>query len=174
MSSRLSLALSEFAESRWATEPRIDPPLHPTELDLIQNTRSSRVKRASLILARFLVTFGIGIAATLAWQSYGDIARETIANLSPHLGWLAPRAAPAGQAASAPAANVSLDQLVAISRGLAVVRQSVDKLAADITRLQATKQDTPNRPSAPPPATVGAPARKPVPPGSPSQAQFVR
>jgi hypothetical protein len=161
MSSRLSLALSEFAESH--------PPLHPTELDLIKSTRSARVKRASLILARFLVTFGIGIAATLAWQSYGDAGRQAIANLSPRLGWLAPPAAPA---IPAPAANVSLDQLVAISRGLAVVRQSVDKLAADVTRLQATRQDTP-RTSAPP-ATVGAPARKPAPPAPPSQTQFFR
>jgi hypothetical protein len=166
MSSRLSLALSEFGESRWANEPPSDPPLHPTELDLIKSARSARAKRASLFLARFLITFGIGIAATLAWQSYGDTGRQAIANLSPRLGWLAP---PTAQAAQAPAANISLDQLVAISRGLAVVRQSVDKLAADVTRLQATKQDAPRTS-----ATVSAPARKPVPPTPPSQAQFSR
>jgi hypothetical protein len=170
MSSGLSLALSEFSRRRWAAEPPIDPPLHPSELDLVQGTRSS--KRASLALARFLITFCIGVAATLTWQSYGDAARGTIASLSPQLGWLAPQAAPVAQAVSAASAAASPDQLVAISRGLAAVRQSVDKLSADITRLQATKPDTLNRTAAPPPAAVGAPGRKP--PAPPSQAPLVR
>ncbi len=176
-SSRLSVALSEFSERRWAAEPPIDPPLHPTELDLIQSMRSSRVKRALLALAGFLIAFCIGIAATLAWQSHGDTARAMIANLSPQLAWLAPRAAPVADAAPAASAGASPDQLAAISRGLAAVRQSVDKLAADITKLQATKQDTLSpdirisRTSAPPPPAVGAPVRKPAPP---SQAAPVR
>jgi hypothetical protein len=50
----------------------------------------SSVKRASLALVRFLIALCIGIAATLAWQSYGDAARAMIANSSPQLGWLAP------------------------------------------------------------------------------------
>jgi hypothetical protein len=147
----------------------MDPPLHPSELDLLESTRSSRVKRALLALAGFLIAFGIGVAATLAWQSYGDRARGIIANLSPRLGWLAPPPAPVAQAAPVAPAGASPDQLAAISRSLAAVRQSVDKLATDITRLQATKQDTLNpdirvsRTSAPPPAAVGAPARKPAP-----------
>jgi hypothetical protein len=47
------------------------------------------------------------------------------------------------------------------------VRQSVDRLAADVAKLQAPKQDTPSpvgRTPAPPPPAVGTPARKPVPP----------
>src|SRR5258706_14142704 len=54
-------------------------------------------------------------------------AAIAIARWSPPLAWLAPPAAPAG---------ASPDQIVAISRDLAVVRQSVDKLAADVTKLQ--------------------------------------
>src|SRR5207245_2437913 len=38
--------------------------------------------------SRFLITFCIGVAATLAWQSYGDAARETISSAYPQLGWL--------------------------------------------------------------------------------------
>jgi hypothetical protein len=42
---------------------------------------------------RFLITFCIGVAAAPAWQSYGDAAREIIANSYPQLSWLAPQAA---------------------------------------------------------------------------------
>jgi hypothetical protein len=127
--------------------------------------RSSLRRRASVVLARFLITFCIGVAATLAWQSYGDAARGKIASSSPQLGGFAPQAAPVAQAppvaqtAPAQSAGASPDQIKAISQSLAVVRQSVDRLAAEITRLQATKQDGLDRTSAPPPA----PARKPVP-----------
>jgi len=51
---------------------------------------------------------------------------------------VAQTAAPAGSASASP------DLLAAISRGLAAVRQSLDKLAADISKLQAAKQDTPS------------------------------
>src|SRR5260370_11138471 len=81
---------------------------------------------------RFLIAFGIGVAATLAWQSYGDAAREIIASSYPQLGWLAPQAA-AAQAAptTIAAATASLDQpeLKTVSLGLAAVRQLVDQLA---------------------------------------------
>jgi hypothetical protein len=162
------VALSEFSEGRWAAEPPSDPPLHPTELDLIEGMRSSRVKRALLALAGSLIAFCIGIAATLAWQSHGDMIRGMIANLSPQLAWLAPQAAPVADAAPAASASASPDQLAAISRSLAAVRQSVDKLAADLTKLQATKVDTlspdirVSRTSPPPPPAVGASGRKPA------------
>jgi hypothetical protein len=77
---------------------------------------------------RVLAFLVIGVAGTLAWQSYGDPARATIASWSSHLAWVAPPA-PTGA-----------DQIVAISRDLAVVRQSVDKLANDVAKLQASQQ----------------------------------
>jgi hypothetical protein len=43
--------------------------------------------------ARLLIAFCTGVAATLLWQSYGDAAREVIANSYARLGWLAPRPA---------------------------------------------------------------------------------
>jgi hypothetical protein len=162
MSSRLTHALSEFSKGRWATEPSNDPPLHPTELDPVPSMRSSSRKRA---LARFLITFCIGVAATLAWQSYGDAARGMIARSSPRLGWLAPQAAPVVRTVPAASAGSSpdLNQLKAISRDLDVVRQSVDKLAAEISKVRVAKQDT-DRTSAPPSAPTGAAVRKPAPP----------
>jgi hypothetical protein len=170
MSSSRSIALSEFSEGRWTKEPPLEPPLHPTELDLIRSVRSSRIKRALLAPAAFLIAFCTGVAGTLVWQSYADTARRAIAQLSPQLGWLAPPAPPVAPAEPAAPLAASPDQLGAISRSLAVVRQSVDKLAADIARLQATKQDTASpdirvsRTSAPAPPAASAPGRKPAAP----------
>jgi hypothetical protein len=77
-------------------------------------------------LARYAAGFAVGIAATLAWQWYGDPARAAVAGWSPYLGWLAP--APAG---------ASAERHKATSLALAAVRQSVDKLAAEISRQEA-------------------------------------
>jgi hypothetical protein len=165
-SSSRSVALSEFSKGRRASEPCLEPPLHPTELDLIRSAQPSRIKRALLVLAGFLTAFCIGIAATLVWQADGDAARRAIAQLSPQLDWLAPPTAPVAAADPAAPLAASPDQLGAISRSLALLRQSVDKLAADIAKLQAGKQDTPgpdirvSRTSAPPPPTAGGTGRK--------------
>jgi len=180
MGSTQSVTQTRFSSGRWAAEPSLDAPLQPADLDELPITRPSLGKRASRALARFLITCCIGVAATLAWQSYGDAARAMIVSSYPHLAWLAP-AAPAVQTAPAKPATPSpdLDELKTISRGLAAVRQSVDLLAAgqqqmtrEIAKLQTTRQDSPDRVSAPPPAPAAAPARKPVP--LPSQAQPVR
>jgi hypothetical protein len=93
----------------------------------------------------------IGASGALAWQSYGGAAREKVASWSPRFAWLAPPAAPTGP-----------EHIVAISRDLAVVRQSVDKLAADITKLQAPQHGA-DRTSASPPSAAGVPVRKPSP-----------
>jgi hypothetical protein len=121
-----------------------EPPLHPSELN-----RTTRVRS----FVRFLAFLIIGVTGTLAWQSYGGATRETIASWSPRFAWLASPVAPTG---------ASPDQIVAISRDLAVVRQSVDKLAADIAKLQAPQQGTPDRTSASPPSAA-VPVRKPSP-----------
>jgi hypothetical protein len=149
--------------------------------------RPSLVARAARRVTRFLIVLCIGVATTLAWQSYGDLARAMIAISYPQLGWLAPEAAPvtqtappdmaAGAAPPAPSADVqqlkelSLS-LKELSLGLDAVRQSVDQLAAqvaagqrqmagDIAKLQAEISPPPQRAAA---APAAAPARKPVPP----------
>src|SRR5713101_6747710 len=76
MNSKLSLAQSEFSKGRLATEPSDEPPLHPTELNLVMRVRVWLDKLAPLAFARFLITFFIGVAATLAWQSYRNATRE--------------------------------------------------------------------------------------------------
>jgi len=128
---------------------------------------------------RFLIAFCVGVAATLAWQSYGDPARQIIASSYPQLGWLAPQAAVAQTAPDTivpPAPSPNQQELKAMSLGLAAVRQRVDQLAVgqeqirrDITtKLQAAEQESRDKSSVPPPQPAAAPARKPAPP--PSQA----
>lgn len=127
---------------------------------------------------RFLIAVGIGVAATLGWQSYGDAAREIVASSYPQLGWLAPQAAAAQTApATIAAATASLDQqeLRTVSLGLAAVRQRVDQLEAQVAagqeqmtrdftaKLHAVEQDILDKIS-PPPPPAAAPARKPAPP----------
>ena len=120
---------------------RTTEPLIPTDMknEWLPSERRSPGRLASRALVGFLIAFCIGVAATLAWQSYGEVARETIASSSPQLGWLAPQAVPVAQTAPdmiAPVAPVdpSPDQqrLEAMSLDLSAMRQSVDHLAASL------------------------------------------
>jgi hypothetical protein len=131
MNSKLSLALTEFSKGRWAAEPSDEPPLHPTELNLVTRVRSGLGKLAPLAFARYLITFFIGVTATLAWQSYHGATREEMI-------------------ASAPA---NLDSVL----------QSIDKLAAEIIKVQAAEQDILDKISTAPSRPAAALARNPVP-----------
>ena len=44
-------------------------------------------RRGSRGFGRFLLAALIGVAATLAWQSYGDATKQVIATKAPELGW---------------------------------------------------------------------------------------
>ena len=44
-------------------------------------------KRGSRGFGRYFVAILIGVAATLAWQSYGEPAKQIIATRAPELGW---------------------------------------------------------------------------------------
>ncbi len=119
---------SDFSKSPLGTEPSNNAPLHPTARNLITRARSWLDKLVAFAFGRSLMFFFIGVAAALAWQSYGGMTRKAIASWSPHLGWLAPAAVPAASSA---------ERLKATSLALAAVRQSVDKLATEITKLEA-------------------------------------
>ena len=152
MSSTLTSTQSEFSVGRWAAKPLVDATVRPADLknEGFPSKRPSLAKRASRAVVRFLIAFCVGVAATLAWQSYGDAAREMIASSSPQgLGWLAPSAAPAMQAVALPPDQ---EDLKTISFGLAGMRQRVDQIAAqfvagqeqttrDITELHAAEKD---------------------------------
>jgi len=44
-------------------------------------------RRASRPFVRYLVAICIGVAGTLAWQSYGEATKQIIATRAPELGW---------------------------------------------------------------------------------------
>jgi hypothetical protein len=51
----------------------------------IENEMKRRASQGGF--ARYLVAICIGVAATLAWQSYGEIPKQVIAAKAPELGW---------------------------------------------------------------------------------------
>ena len=164
--SSLASGLSEFTKTSgssknpFATGASSEPPLHTNERKLTTRPRWSLGKLRKAIpfaFARYLIAIFIGVAGTLAWQSYGGAAREAVAKWSPQLGWLAPPAVPVAQTAPAASAGASPDQLKATSLALAAVRQSVDKLATEMGKLQV--QGTPDKTSPSPPPSRPASRR---------------
>ncbi len=69
--SSTAAASSEFRFSPG--RPRVEKP-----------QRGRRARRAFL---RYLIAICVGVAATLAWQSYGDMIKQTVATRAPALGW---------------------------------------------------------------------------------------
>jgi hypothetical protein len=87
---RRPTAGSDFSAGPRATEPSLDATVRPPDLNIapLPTDRPSLGRRNSRSLARFLVTACFGVAATLAWQSYGGTAKQMIANAAPQLSWL--------------------------------------------------------------------------------------
>jgi hypothetical protein len=157
--------------------------------DRLRSRQPASRERVPFPLTRFLITFSIGVAATVAWQHSGNAAIEMLASSFPQLRWLTSRPEPAAQNASdtialvAPAAappSPDQQQVSAISLDLDAVRQSIDRvsrsqeqmirnvgqLAADqvqmtgeITKLQAIGQYILSKVSEPPPPAAPGSAR---------------
>jgi hypothetical protein len=53
----------------------------------LQTIEGAIKRRRSRGIVRFLIAFGIGVAATLGWQSYGETSKQIIATKAPELGW---------------------------------------------------------------------------------------
>jgi hypothetical protein len=132
----MSSTVSEFSRNRPAAEPSNKRRLSTTVRNLITKVRSWLGKLVSIALVRVLMIFVIGFAAGAAWQSYGGAARKAVAGWSPRLAWLAPAAAPDG---------TSPERLKATTLALAAVRQSVDRLSTEITKLEAQGGNPPRR-----------------------------
>jgi hypothetical protein len=187
LASMIGARRREYSEARWPAEPSDEEPLasddapfRPTDLDRFSRTNPSLGKQAARRFVRFVIILCTGVAATLAWQSYGDWTREALADSYPQLGWLAPQATAlavtdsevAPTAPTTPSADGQ--PLEAMSLGLTAVRQSVDeltaqlvagqqKLAGDVARLQAAQQEILDKMPAPLPRPAAAAPRKPVP-----------
>ena len=161
-------------------------------LVVIEDEVKKRGSRRSRGFRRYLVAILIGVAATLAWQSYGESAKQVIATRAPELGW-SPQAKqmiatsiqwvgwtkpPVGPEKQAlPVAQTaptipSLDpaQVQQMAQNLAAMKQTVeqlaggqDQMARDIARLEAAVAELIAKMPEPPAQPSVAPARKPSP-----------
>jgi hypothetical protein len=132
MNPNLTSAASAFSKGRAERSNKLS--LRALIQNLNARVRLWLGKLVSFPFARVLMIFIVGFAAGIAWQSYGGAARKAIAGWSPHLGWLAP--APGG---------ASPERLKATTVALNAARQSLDKLANEISKLDAQSGDVPRR-----------------------------
>ena len=149
-------------------------------------------KRGSRRFRRYFAVVLIGVAATLAWQSYGESAKQIIATRAPELGW-SPQVkqmiatsiqwigwtkSPNGPEKQAPLVaqtaptTPTLDpaQVQQMTQNLAALRQSVeqlaggqDQMAREMARLEAAVAELIVKIPEPPAQPSVAPARKPTP-----------
>jgi hypothetical protein len=126
-------ARSDFSAGPRVTEPSLDPTLRSADVNNapLLTDRPSVGRRTSRSLARFLVATCVGVAGTLAWQSYGGTAEQMIANSAPQLRWLllSPSAPPSGreiavEQPSPPAVQASVPQAASAQAGAVALTTS--------------------------------------------------
>ena len=150
---------------RRMTEPSADPGARSVDLDEALGRAPPFGKRLQRGLIRFFTAVLIGVAGTLVWQSYGDMAQQMIAREIPQLGWLI-----SVPASNSPPIPQSLDPQYpkAMAGDLAALRQAIEQVATrqeqlsrEIAKLQ-TAQDDLRRTISAPLWSATAPARKPA------------
>ena len=117
MNTMPSSTQSEFVTASLLVKPSVEAvAVRPDDLknDQLPNRRLSLGKQAPLAFTPHLITFFIGVAAAVGWQTYGDAARHLIAL----------------------AASSSDQQLNPMSPDLDLLRRSIDALATGITTTQ--------------------------------------
>ena len=149
-------------------------------------------RRGSRRFARFLVAICIGVAGTLAWQSYGEATKQIIVTGAPELGW-SPEAkqmiasaiqrvgwtTPAGPEPTAPetvtskassAASLDPAQVQQMVQSFGTLRQTIEQMAAgqdelkrDIVQMHSALIDVLAKVPEPPRQPSAAAGRKPVP-----------
>jgi hypothetical protein len=135
---------ADFSAGPRVTEPLRDATLAGLNNDPLPTGRPSPRRRTSRGLARFLVMACIGVAATLAWQSYGGTARQIIASAAPQLSSLL---------SLPPAMDPPSDREIAVAQpGPAAVPASAPQAAsAQTVAPMASETATPTMPTAPSP-----------------------
>ena len=176
MDSRIGETQFEFDTQLGAVRPWADA---VTPSDATQRSLTRRVLRG---LVRFLIIFATGVSTILAWQSYGDAVRATIASSSPQLDWLAPQTVNVAQISPgvpSVAAGTPSSELQQLALGLASMRQSMDQVAAqvaagqhqmamDIAKLQGQEQEILRKLTAALSKPAAATVHKPAPATTPS------
>ncbi len=148
----------------------------------VARDRPSVGRRIFRGLTRFFIAILIGVGGTLAWQSYGDVAREMVIVRAPTLAWLL-SVSTTSSAALAATSPDPMQQLEPLASNLDVVRRSVEELAAkqdqmvqSIATLQAVEEDIRQKMSSTPPfpPQQAAPIPQPRPPQPRTQSSAVQ
>jgi hypothetical protein len=190
MVSRLSPTQSEFPDDLVVAE---SPSLRRRSTDSEFSERPpfidkpSLPRRASRAFARYLLAVCIGVAATLALQSYGEVPKQMVASWAAQKGWSLPwlsyreadeQNPPMPSPTQAIARSVSSleRQLSAVAVSFAAMQQRIEQLeagqaqtASDIARLQAAEEEIRHQIPAPAQRPAATPASKPVPTAPPAR-----
>ena len=128
----------------------------PRPSNRVARVRPSIGRRIFRTLTRFSIAVLIGIGATLAWQSYGDAAKEMVIAQAPTLAWLLYVSTTKSPAVATTSPGPA-QQLEPLASNLDVVRRSVEQLAAkqeqmaqNMATLQAVEEDIRQKMSSPP------------------------
>jgi hypothetical protein len=164
--------------------------------DRVRATESRTKRRSSRGFARFLVAICIGVAGTLAWQSYGEATKQIIAASAPELGWsleakqmiaswvqqlgwAKPATGPENTAAQLPvlpqAAPLAQVGAETVEQRLAALRETAEQLAVGqdqvLREIAKLHEEILQKIPAAPPQLPGLPARKPMPPPASSSSR---
>ena len=150
--------------------------------DQVASDRPSVGRRIFRTVSQFLIVVFIGVGATLAWQSYGDAAREMVIARAPTLAWLLSVSTTKSPAVAATSAD-PMQRLAPLASNLDVVRRSVEQLAAkqdqmaqNIATLQGVQEDIRQKMSytPPSPSQQAASIPQPKPPQPKAQSSAVQ
>jgi hypothetical protein len=146
--------------------------------DRVASERLPARRRISRAFTRFLVTILIGVGGTLAWQSYGNAAKEMAMAQAPALRGLLsvlPTKPPAVAASANPAQQpgFSASSLDALRRSVEQLAARQERMAQNVVALQAIGEDIRQKMSFTPasvPAVLTQPAAPVAPPKPPHRA----
>jgi hypothetical protein len=112
--------------------------------DQFTSEKRSIGKRIFRSLARLFIAVLVGVGVTLAWQSHGDEAKEMVGTWAPSLARLLPvsmtKSTPDGQRSAGATSTELVQQIKPVALDLAIVRYSLDQLAAKIEQLAAKQE----------------------------------
>jgi hypothetical protein len=162
---------------RFGSRPIESSTYYPEPIkDQIARDRPSIGRRVFRFITKFSIAVLIGVGATLAWQSYREVAGAMLAARAPTLAWVL--SAPTTKSPTTAATSTDpTQQLAPLASNLDVLRRSVDLLAAkqdevtrSITALLAVEEDVRQKisltltSSVPAPQVVVLPPQRPAPP----------
>jgi hypothetical protein len=150
MNARPKPTQSEFAADPWHVKPSVDPPaisLADLKNDLFGRERpslrsldplGSLGRLHPLAFARYLITFSVGLAVALAWQSYSGTTREAASLKTISLDRDAVRQSIDRLAASLATSQEQMTR--SIERGIDRLAANQEEATREITDLQTVDQ----------------------------------